>query len=94
MNIDQRLNRLKTIKKVEPPPFLWTRIQGRLQVDTHLAPRRWQWSFATVGLILLLVNGGALFSHYKAVRTPSAQAEIIHLVEGLQLSPTTTIYDE
>jgi hypothetical protein len=91
MDADKNLQKLEKIRKVEAPPFLFTRI--RAQIDSFAkapAPVQWSFSFAAVAVIVLALNLGALFTNSSS----SQDSGISTVVSGMQMSTTNEIYYE
>lgn len=56
MNRD--LSELKLINKVEAPPFLWTRIEQKIENNTkNTLSVRIQWAFGIAMFLIILSNG-------------------------------------
>ncbi|HZY82981.1 MAG TPA: hypothetical protein VFE50_25855 [Cyclobacteriaceae bacterium] len=58
---DDVLNSLQGIKRAEPNPFLFTRIEAVVSRVREVTPNQWRVVIA-VGLILLFINGWTLLS--------------------------------
>jgi H+/Cl- antiporter ClcA len=85
------LEPLKKVQKVAAPPFLYTRIQAKIQQQTaEYLPPRWQWAAAlTLGLFvvanLYLLQQPAPFSSNSG---PDA------LVNSLNLNTSNQLYHD
>ncbi len=91
MNIDKKLEVLKKIEEVEAPPFLITRIRQRINtLSAAQAPVKWKWSFAVIGLLLLVLNISIVF---KSKQVSSSQG-ITNIVTDFHLSTTNNFYNE
>ena len=91
MNIDDKLNKLKTIRQVEAPPFLYTRIRQKISsLETGRAPLRWKIAFAAVMVMVLFLNISVLMSSVAAKKTPGIEG----VVNALQLSSSNDLYHE
>lgn len=91
MNIDKELEKLNRIRRVEPPPFLYTRIRAGIEeLPRQQAPLKWR--LATVGIfvILLALNIGILRQRYAATRS----TEILQMASSMQLSNSNELYHE
>lgn len=61
MNNADPIDRLARVQRVEPPPFLYTRIQAKLATAARdRVPRGWVAVVIPLGLLLLMLNLGAL----------------------------------
>ncbi len=91
MNIDQKLDLLKKIQKVDAPPFMLTRIRQRLDAsEPMLASTTWKVAFGT-GLLLVATLNVSLFFF----RTTTADAaEIQDIVTTMELSNQNDFYNE
>ncbi|NOS93337.1 MAG: hypothetical protein HOP30_15570 [Cyclobacteriaceae bacterium] len=91
MNIDQKLDLLKKIQKVDAPPFMLTRIKQRLESqEPRLAPTTWKVAFGS-GLLLVAALNVSLF--FFRSTTPDT-AEIQNIVSTLDLSNQNDFYNE
>jgi hypothetical protein len=88
--MENQLDKLQQIKQVEAPPFLFTRIQARLQ--STAAPVLWKWAFAVVAVLLLAGNLAAAFSGSAARHPATGLATTV--VNTLHLSPSNDLYHE
>ena len=90
MHLDQDLEKLKKIRPVEVPDFLFTRIRARVEnLAQAAAPLKWKLAFAATALLVLLLNAGLLFKS-----TAPRQQELEPLVNSLQLSTSNALYYE
>jgi hypothetical protein len=88
-DMDDILDKLKRINRVETPPFLFTRIEGRI-LNMHKAPVQWKWAFAISSLIVLIMN---IFIVIKPVeRGENSGIEMV--ISEMHLSNSNTLYDE
>lgn len=63
-NIEERLDSLKLIKKVDAPPYLYTRIKARIDSANQLystAPVQWRWAFAVTATAIIILNVSIMF---------------------------------
>lgn len=91
MRIDQELDKLRNLKKVEPPDFLFTRIRERIRsLGEAPAPLRWKLAFAASAMLLLFLNLGILLRPEKNPRT----SQLNQVVRTLQLSTSNELYHE
>ncbi len=91
MNIDQKLDSLKKIQKVDAPPFMLTRIRQLLNAsEPMLASTTWKVAFGT-GLLLVAALNISIF----LVRSSNADtAEIQDIVTTMELSNQNDFYHE
>ncbi|MCB0729172.1 MAG: hypothetical protein KDD00_17035 [Ignavibacteriae bacterium] len=66
-NIDKELDKLKLIKTVDTPPYLFTRIKHQIdsiesESESETAPAEWKWGFALTMIIVLALNISTLFN--------------------------------
>lgn len=91
MNIDNRLEKLKKISRVDVPPFLFTRIKQSIDsIKDAPVSVKWKFAFVTSVIILLALNIGMLtnFSKKKNVQ------ELEQVVSSMQLSSSNDFYYE
>jgi hypothetical protein len=90
MNIDNKLDKLKSIRQVDAPPFLFTRIQQRIQnLADAPAPVKWKLAFVSAAIILIVLNTGILL---KSSQSKTQGVEPI--VNSLQLSSSNDFYHD
>lgn len=91
MNIDQKLDLLKKIQKVDAPPFMLTRIRQRLDApEPSLAPTTWKVAFGT-GLLLVAALNVSLFIFRSATADTT---EIQNIVSTMDMSNHNDFYNE
>lgn len=89
MNIDQQLDKLKQIRKVDSPPFLYTRIRAGIEaLGAAPAPLKWKLAFAGTAILLIALNAGMLF------RPGQAANKIEQVANAMQLSGSNELYHD
>ena len=91
MSVDKKLDLLNKINRVDTPPFLLTRIQGRIHSLTNAqAPTPWKWGFAVTAILVLALNMVLI------IRTtaPKKDTGVESLVNSLHLSSSNDLYHE
>lgn len=92
MNIDQKLDTLKNIKKVDAPHFLYTRVQQQIHsLEPGTTTARWKWAFVTSLIIILILNIAVVF---KSIITQKKQDNIDVVLTSLHLSNSNQLYHE
>lgn len=91
MNADDQLDGLKRIRKVEAPPFLYTRIRGRIDALAE-APASVLWirAFAGATLLVLTLNVGVFLT---TTTNPTGDGVAV-VVSTLQLAGNNNLYHE
>jgi hypothetical protein len=91
MHIDKKLETLKTIRPVEAPPFLYTRIKERIDSwQKTAAPLRWKIAFVSIVLIVLFLNIGVVIK----ISASKKAGRMEGVVSALQLSSSNDLYHE
>ena len=91
MNIDNKLDKLKGIREVEAPPFLFTRIQQQIaNLADAPAPVKWRVAFVTAAIVLIVLNTGILLRSSSQSKTQGLE----QVVNSLQLSSSNDFYHE
>jgi len=81
------LKPLESIKQVEASPFLFIRIQQRIQKElSNRVPMRTAYSMATLFVILLSINAFVLMQNNKT------KMEETNIAESFQLMPDNNLY--
>lgn len=92
MDIDNKLNMLGQIKKVDAPPFLITRINEQINSNSKIiAPVKWNLVFAITTIFILTLNVSILF---KSTTNEIKNTEIEEVFTTLNLSTTNELYHE
>jgi len=90
MNIDEKLDKLKKITPVEAPPYLYTRVQQKIDsLSQTAAPVRWRLAFAFTGIVLIAINLFVLFRSQ-----PRKAKDMEQVVNAMQLSSSNELYHE
>lgn len=90
--IDKELDKLKLIKTVETPPYLFTRIKQ--QIDSfglEKAPVEWKWGFALTMIIVLVLNISTLFDTNTSGSVDQTSG-ISEVVSSLNMSSNNELY--
>lgn len=82
------LERLKNIQRVDAPPFLFTRIQEKINAKTTNIRPLWAWSMSVACASLLLLNVFVLL-HFE----DNAGLKQRNLVEKMHLSSNNQLYN-
>ena len=91
MSIDNQLDKLKKIRQVEAPPFLFTRIREKINSLTERsAPVKWQLSFVAIAILLIVLNTEIIV---RSSRTTDNSA-VDQVVNSMQLSSSNDLYHE
>jgi hypothetical protein len=91
MNIDNKLDKLKGIRQVDAPPFLFNRIQQQIaNLADAPAPVKWRVAFATAAIVLLVLNTGILLNSSSQSKATGVE----QVVNSLQLSSSNDFYNE
>ncbi|MGB8191882.1 MAG: hypothetical protein WCF67_08190 [Chitinophagaceae bacterium] len=91
MNINQKIDALKKIKPVEAPPFLFTRIEAKINAGIeNSATPQWRLAITACFVLLLMANMYVVFSS----RQRNNPAEIATVVSAMNLSNSNSLYDE
>ena len=87
--MDQELDKLKQIRRVEPPPFLFTRIRAGIDALANApAPLRWKLAFAGLALVLIALNAGIL------MRSGESSNQMQEVANAMQLSGSNELYHD
>ncbi|MBS1536236.1 MAG: hypothetical protein JST20_00645 [Bacteroidetes bacterium] len=83
MNIDY----LDTIRKVDAPPYLFTRIQQKIR-DSHSAtvPKKFAWAVALSCFVVLYVNISAV------LYTTESYKPTTNIAQSMDLMPNNSFY--
>jgi hypothetical protein len=93
MNIDDKLDSLRQIKEVDAPPFLFTRISQRINnLGNAVAPVKWKWAFALTSIVIVALNVSIYFKFSAVAEKRTSGIE--HIVNSMNLSTTTDLYNE
>lgn len=91
MNIEKELDLLKDIRKVDAPPFLYTRIEQKIKnyKENYIGKKALAVSFAVLAIICI-INISVVFNFITA--NSKSKPELI--IETLNLVNLYTIYHE
>lgn len=92
-NIDERLESLKKINKVDAPPFLFSRIKADINSAYDMrteAPVQWKWSFALTAIAIIILNFSIMF---KTNSTETNNDAIEEVVNTMHLSNNNDLYN-
>ncbi len=93
MDIDKKLYKLKKIEKVDVPPFLFTRIQGRIDaLEPASVPVQWMWKYAAAAVLVLALNT-SIFLTYLNTDTQQSSG-ISDVVSTMQMTTNNSFYHE
>ena len=86
--MNEQIEILKNIQKVDAPPFLYTRIQERIrqQMADRISPQ-WAWSMGLTCLLIFSLNLSIVFSKEKK------EVRENNLAKEMRLMPSNNIYD-
>ena len=91
MNLDNKLDKLKNIRQVDVPPFLFTRIKERIDsIDDAPVSTQWKLAFVLAALLILALNTGIVFQSSGREK----KSNITDVVSSMQLSPSNDFYHD
>ena len=92
MRRNYNLEQLKKVRQVEVPPFVFTRIEARIEKQEQVEmPRQWAFGLSLACSILLVINISFFInSNGNAV----AQTEGTNLLEAVGLESSNQLYYE
>jgi len=83
----KELEVLEKVNRVEAPPFLFTRIEARIQAQLNeQLPIRWVWVSISTVLLLFVVNTLILRDSTQLSETSNSSAQHISEEMGMQTS--------
>jgi hypothetical protein len=92
MNIDQKLDALKKIQRVDAPHFLPTRIrQGINTLEQDTISILWKWAFASSLAIILVLNVSIII---KNIGIHKNQNNIEEMLVNLDLTNSNQLYND
>jgi hypothetical protein len=93
MNIDNKLDLLKNIKKVDAPPFLLTRVKQQIQNLSNVeAPVKWKWAFAMTAVIIMMLNMTIFLN--SSVTSEKETTGVENVINDMNLSTKNDLYNE
>ncbi|MDZ4714434.1 MAG: hypothetical protein SH819_03105 [Cytophagales bacterium] len=91
MDINEKLDLLKKIQRVDAPPFLFTRILSRIGANaTVKVSASWKISFVAAGIVLLGLNLAIILRSSEPQTNPGLEA----VVSTMELSTSNQLYHE
>jgi hypothetical protein len=91
MHHSDPFEQLAPIKRLEPPPFLFTLIEARLvRIGHERAPRSWVVAAATMAVLLVVLNVTVLRG-WTAGQDP-AHGTAAHVLQSMGLEPANQLY--
>lgn len=90
MHDQDPLGQLARIKRLEPPPFLLTRIEARLAAAQERAPRSWTVAVLSLAVLLLLLNLSVLRGRSGA--PAEMEGTTSDLAASFGLEPSNQLY--
>jgi len=80
------LEKLGKIQKVETPPFLFTKIQQKIELSKkEKMPKNISWALSISFALLLVINGFVFFNTNSKTNTTENYASAIHLTSNNSL---------
>jgi hypothetical protein len=91
MNIDNKLDKLKNIRRLDAPPYLFTRIKERIDSMGDVpVSTQWKLAFAMAALLILTLNTRIVFQSSDREK----KNNITGVVSAMQLSPSNDFYHD
>lgn len=89
---NNNIHTLKRIQKVSAPPFLFTRIEAKLEQHPSLVSKNWLWASSFGLLLLLCINGYFINQNFSSdyPNTESSQT----IIEGMSIDFSNQLYHE
>lgn len=87
LHIDQLLGE---IKRVDTPPFLFTRIQAKLHQDKTL-PTQWSFTYLTIGVATMAINFLVVFSSLESSTYDNSSQSISSVID---INPSYQLYND
>ncbi|MBP6313202.1 MAG: hypothetical protein WAR83_01620 [Flavobacteriales bacterium] len=93
MEVDKAIDLLQRIEKLDPPPFLRTRIDARIETSTAETPTRsWVLAGITTMALVLLINTVTLFGNRTT--SNSSNDPLSELSRGMGMATSNQLYHE
>ena len=91
MNLEDRLNKLSEINKVDAPQFLFTRIEQQIKnlQERNIKPV-FKFAYAGLAILILSVNILVIGNYYQSEKKNSLEI----VVQNMQLQSTNNLYHE
>lgn len=91
MNIDTELNKLKKIRSVDAPPFLFTRIEQRIASSSaSVVSLKLRFAVVSSLLVLAVIN---IFAVSEFTSHRNQESSIQHLVSDMNLNSSNNFYE-
>jgi hypothetical protein len=93
MDIDNKLDVLKNIKKVDAPPFLLTRVKQQIDNLSNVeVPIKWKWAFAMTAVIIMMLNMTIFLK--SSVTSEKETTGVENVINDMNLSTKNDLYNE
>ena len=90
MNIETKLNRLSNINQVDAPPFMFTRIQQKInELKPQEAPSYFKWSFGLTAILILALNIAVIKNEKN-----NSKSGLEEVATEMQLKNNNNFYNE
>jgi hypothetical protein len=87
--IEERMEQLGRVQRVDAPPFLYTRVLERVrQLKVEEVKTPWVWATALALLLLVLVNGALLT---RAPESPGTE-QLESVADAMSINPDNNLY--
>jgi hypothetical protein len=91
MHDQDTIQQLARVKRLEPPPFLFTRIEARLATaGQERVPRSWMVASVSLAILLVLLNVSVLRGW--SIGRDAAVGADARLMESMGLEPANQLY--
>lgn len=90
MDFDNKIELLRTIQKVDVPPFLFSRIEAGLQNEVYQASKQWKLAFVVCSIIILFINV-FMFTNVSKVDSNNNASQV---VSSMQLETSNQLYHD
>ena len=95
MPIEDKLDLLKQIKKVDAPPFLLTRIRQQIGMSGYSeAPAKWKWAITCSFLLILALNMTILVKTNQLQKNTVKNTDIEKMIKVMNLTNPNDFYNE
>ena len=88
MNIEQKIELLQKIKRVDAPPFLFTRIEAKLSNNNNEIPFIPKWAFVLSSSLILSLNV------FVFTANKSESNSIVQVGNSMKLTVSNNLYNE
>lgn len=83
--IDNELNKLEHIQKVDATPFLFTRIKAKIYQQNQRFETKLVWKLSIAMVFILLINAAVITINLKPKKQENSLAKAMHLVPNNEL---------